>query len=121
VGSAKAKKEEVCSLRTQILSKRIDRHRQQDKKNLHWHIDYLRPFAEFRAALPIRTEDDLECKIADCLRDLAGDDTPKGFGSSDCRNKCRSHLSYFPDDPLTNSDFLRLVEFYRFESLLDRA
>ena len=118
VGSAKAKKKD-CSPRIHILSSRIDRHRQQDKGNPHWHIDYLRPFAEFCAALPIRTKDDLECKIADSLRDLTGDETPDRFGSTDCR--CQSHLFYFPDDPLTNSDFKRVVQYYRFERLVDRA
>lgn len=112
VGSAK---------RENLLSSRINRHRRKFKEKPHWNIDHFRPLTQFRATLPIRTEDDLECMMADSLRDLTGQDTPKDFGSHGCRGKCRSHLFYFPHDPLNNPDFQRLVQYYRMESLVERC
>jgi sugar fermentation stimulation protein A len=64
------------------LTQRIERHRRL-RKNLFWHIDYLRDSSEFLEALPVRSEDDLECEIADGMRNIA-DWTVPGFGSSDC-------------------------------------
>lgn len=98
------------------LSARIERHRRTRKK-CFWHIDYLREQAEFHAAMPIRSKEDLECEIAASLHELTGFRIP-GFGSSDC--SCPSHLFYTPDDPLTSPHFHAFLQQYRMERVVDR-
>ncbi len=93
------------------LSKRVDRHRRL-RKRMHWHIDYLRALAEWHAALPILTADDLECDVARSLRVLAGPGVC-GFGASDC--SCPSHLFHMADDPLRSRPFHSLLQHYRME------
>ena len=70
------------------LTQRINRHRSA-RKNLFWHIDYLREHAGFHAALPVRTSADLECQLAASLSKIA-DWQVDDFGSSDC--PCETHL-----------------------------
>jgi sugar fermentation stimulation protein A len=93
------------------LSKRVARHRRL-RKRMHWHIDYLRALAEWHAALPILTADDLECDVAKSLRALAGPGV-RGFGSSDC--SCSSHLFHMAGDPLLSPPFHSMLQHYRME------
>ena len=93
------------------LSARIARHQRKEKKK-HWHIDYLAPCAETIKALPIITLRNIECNLAADLEALGGRGI-SGFGCSDCR--CKSHLFYFPDFPLENSDFQNMLFRYRHE------
>jgi sugar fermentation stimulation protein A len=88
------------------LSKRISRHLRRIRKKRRWHIDYLSPYAAKIQAYPVYSYRNLECDLARALEDLGGRGVP-GFGSSDCR--CKSHLFYFPDPPLENPAFLRLL------------
>jgi sugar fermentation stimulation protein A len=87
------------------LSKRIGRHKRKKKKPF-WHIDYLRAHATFYRAIPIRASEDLECKIASKLRDLA-DWIISGFGCSDCQ--CETHLFATKSDPLLSPSFIGVV------------
>ena len=96
------------------LSKRLDRHRRV-RKNLHWHIDYLRQVAAIHAALPLRTADDLECELAGEMNALA-DGAVEHFGSSDCA--CHSHLFFMESDPLHSPSFHRFLQYYRMDRLL---
>jgi sugar fermentation stimulation protein A len=96
------------------LSKRIERHKRLRKKHF-WHIDPLREIAHFHVALPIRTQDDLECEIAAALKEVSEWEIPK-FGSSDC--SCDSHLFGSLNDPLALPQFHSLLQFYRMERLL---
>jgi sugar fermentation stimulation protein A len=98
------------------LSARIQRHRRLRKK-VFWHVDYLSALAEFRAALPVRSSEDLECEMAASLQDLSEWWVP-GFGSSDCG--CPSHLFWTSHDPLATSKFHALLQYYRMERLVDR-
>ncbi len=93
------------------LSKRIERHRSMRKK-AHWHIDYLRPFCEFHASLPIRTREDIECCLAEAVKEVS-EAQVSGFGSTDCR--CPSHLFYMSDDPLNSASFHELLQYFRME------
>jgi sugar fermentation stimulation protein A len=52
------------------LARRIQRHHRL-RKNLFWHIDYLRDAADWVAALPIRTADDIECALAGAMEKTA--------------------------------------------------
>ena len=97
------------------LSKRIERHRRLRKK-LFWHIDYLKAVAEFHVALHIRTEDDLECEVAQAVKEIA-DTEISSFGASDC--SCSSHLFLTETDPLKSHQFHALLQYYRMDRLLD--
>lgn len=77
------------------LGPRIFRHLKRVKKR-HWHIDYLTTSAGFIvrwvAVFPNRKD---ECRINQSLcRVLAGESILKGFGATDCQEKCDSHLCY---------------------------
>ena len=91
------------------LSARLARHQRKTKK-LHWHIDYLTAKADRIIALPIRSSERLECRIAEALSGIleAG---PRGFGSSDCR--CATHLFFSPTDPLHSPNFHRVLQGFR--------
>jgi sugar fermentation stimulation protein A len=92
------------------LAARIARHRRRSDKSLRWHVDYLRAAAEFRAAYPVRTSQDLECDLARAVRGLAetagGWEVPR-FGSSDCN--CPSHLFGFGRNPALTGAFVDLI------------
>lgn len=98
------------------LKARIERHRRM-RKRYFWHIDYLRAYAEFRGALPVRSKDDLECRMAASLWELTGASIPR-FGSSDC--SCPSHLFYTFEDPLASPGFHALLQRFRMERLVER-
>jgi sugar fermentation stimulation protein A len=98
------------------LSKRVERHRRIRKK-FHWHIDYFRNRAEFQAALPVRSEDDLECERASGMSNISEWSVP-GFGCSDC--SCPSHLFGFSADPLSTRHFHDLLQYYRMDRLLEK-
>ena len=100
----------------QGLSARIERHRRQRKKAF-WHIDDLSAHADFRAALPVRSADDLECEMAAALEELSENSVP-GFGSSDC--DCPSHLFWTREDPLDSPRFHAFLQHYRMERLVDK-
>ncbi len=95
------------------LTKRIERH-QRSRKNLFWHIDYLREKASFYKGLPIRTSDDIECALASDLTKIA-DWSIAGFGCSDC--SCRSHLFGVEEDPIKSSNFIEMLINYRIKSV----
>lgn len=71
------------------MGKRIERHHRKSKP-LRWHIDYLlrHPSVEI---LHVRHSRKKECTLN---RETPGEITVKGFGSSDCRGGCGSHLKY---------------------------
>jgi len=98
------------------LSSRIERHRRFRKK-IFWHIGDLSAQADFHAALPVRSSDDLECEMASALQDFSDGAVP-GFGSSDCA--CPSHLFWTREDPLHSPRFHGFLQHYRMERLVDK-
>jgi len=98
------------------LSKRLNRHLRKTK-GVHWHIDYLTNVADKVRTVPIMSSDRLECEIADQLQKLAPR-TVKNFGSSDC--KCKSHLFYYPENPLHENSFINLIQQYRIDRLNEK-
>ena len=98
------------------LSARIERHR-RFRKTAFWHIDYLSAQADFHAALPVRSSDDLECDMAAALKNLSESSVP-GFGCSDC--DCPSHLFWSREDPLHSPRFHAFLQHYRMERLVDK-
>jgi Uri superfamily endonuclease len=71
----------------------------------HWHIDYLRPEADFRGYGYIVETGDChvahtpkECNWSQKLAALPGASIPvPRFGASDCRSGCPAHLVYCQD------------------------
>jgi Uri superfamily endonuclease len=87
---------------TMNLHTRIHRHL-QDKKKQRWHIDYLLKHKAtiLRNALFFETLEDLECAITQSIVKFPSVlAVHKGFGASDCRNRCYSHLNQFEHSDL---------------------
>jgi sugar fermentation stimulation protein A len=95
------------------LTKRLERH-QRLRKNLFWHIDYLREKASFYKGLPIRTSEDIECALAAGLQKIANWSIP-GFGCSDC--SCKSHLFGMDENPVKSTRFIEMLYNYRIKSV----
>lgn len=79
------------------IENRLKRHFSEEKK-IHWHIDYLLKdnHTEILKAYYGKTDKKLEC---DLFQDLYNSSDKLSilinhFGSSDCKNKCGSHLLY---------------------------
>ncbi len=71
------------------LQARVQRHLSRDKK-LRWHIDYL--LADPYVCL---VDVVLSCEPECCLnQSFRGTSIVWGFGSSDCKNGCGSHLKF---------------------------
>ncbi len=68
---------------------RIARHMRRDKA-LRWHIDYLLDAMEARVTSVVRTAHD-ECEMNQTHPGVV---LVPGFGASDCRKGCGSHLKY---------------------------
>lgn len=98
------------------LSARIERHR-RNRKTAFWHIDYLSARAEFHAAFPVRSAEDLECEIAAAVNSISERSVP-GFGCSDCT--CPSHLFWSREDPLHSQGFHDFLQHYRMERLIEK-
>ena len=71
------------------MDARIKRHLSKDK-NLHWHIDYLLANKQTKIIKVIKSELS-ECDLNGHVK---GKIIAKGFGSSDCKENCKSHLKF---------------------------
>ncbi len=81
------------------LKHRIARHLRKEKRKF-WHIDYLLAdeSVSVEAVVAAETNEDMECNLNSYLKSIRGAKVPvTGFGASDCRKKCGSHLLYFPE------------------------
>ena len=90
------------------LKGRISRHLNRSLKKF-WHIDFLKVYLQpFEVWCQVSSEK-IECSFCQFLHFQMGGETPiKGFGSSDCRNKCESHLVRFPQKTDLDSVFIEL-------------
>jgi|TARA_Y100000034_G_scaffold92887_1_gene112299 Uri superfamily endonuclease len=68
------------------IDKRINRHISNQKK-LHWHIDYL--LNKGAEVIRVKKSNAPECELNQRVK---GKIIVKGFGSSDCKKGCGSHL-----------------------------
>ena len=93
------------------LTRRIERHRRL-RKQMHWHIDYLRPHGVVQTVLPIRSSDRLECSLARSVKEIS-EWSLEGFGCSDC--SCDSHLFAMVDDPLQSPEFQKTLQHFRMD------
>jgi Uri superfamily endonuclease len=81
------------------LANRLKRHF-RDEKKIHWHIDHLlTSHVNLVDAIWADSTGEYECKVAQYLEGMIefiwG---PRGFGSSDCKQSCKSHVLYFQGD-----------------------
>lgn len=87
------------------LKNRIGRHLEKDKQKF-WHIDYLlaeeNVFVE--AIIVAEISEKRECETNQRIKTIRGAEvTVEGFGSSDCKKNCESHLLHFSE--INNADF----------------
>jgi len=81
------------------LEHRISRHLKKQKRNF-WHIDFLlaNENATVTVVIVAQTNEKLECKLNSHIRkEGSAKILVKGFGASDCRENCGSHLPIYPD------------------------
>jgi len=88
------------------LKHRIARHLRKEKRKF-WHIDYLLADenVSVEAVIVAETNEDMECNLNSYMKSIMGAKVPvKGFGASDCKKNCGSHLVHFPE--IENVDWL---------------
>ena len=81
------------------LKHRIVRHLRKEKRKF-WHIDYLLAdeTVSVEAVITAETNEKMECNLNSYLKKIKGSKIQvNGFGASDCKKNCRSHLLYFPE------------------------
>jgi len=79
------------------LSHRILRHLRKEKRNF-WHIDFLlaQENAVVMSVVAAPTTRKMECEINAYIKEKCQARIPvPGFGASDCRKNCGSHLLHF--------------------------
>ncbi len=86
------------------LRARVGRHLRKGK-GLHWHIDYLLPWADISEVILLPSEQRLECALAQALAERFS--FIPHFGSSDCR--CQSHLFFEEDGERLRAEIKRLI------------
>jgi len=92
------------------IRKRVERHLKR-RKNKHWHIDYLLADskAKVEAVIAAQTSINQECRVNRLIQAIKGTTIPiAGFGASDCKHSCRSHLVYNGESNMQN----QIVEAY---------
>jgi len=92
------------------LKWRVSRHLRKGKRNL-WHIDFLlaNENATVTAVVAAETSKKLECNMNRYIKIEGGAKIPvKGFGSSDCKENCESHLLYFGEEEIKS----KIATFY---------
>jgi len=92
------------------LKQRVSRQLRKRKRNL-WHIDFLLANENTTVTAVVATETNkkLECKMNRYIKMEGGAKIPvKGFGSSDCKEKCESHLLYFGEEEIKS----KIATFY---------
>lgn len=78
------------------LRSRISRHLAKQTAKF-WHFDYLKEYLQPQCVWWQINVANFECETAQFLAALAGANcVVRGFGASDCRRGCSSHLVYFP-------------------------
>ena len=85
--------------RSNILKHRLSRHLRKEKRKF-WHIDYLlaEESVSIKAIVVAETTKIMECKINTTIKSQNQALVQvKRFGSSDCKNNCKTHLLHFPE------------------------
>lgn len=94
------------------LKHRISRHLRKEKRRF-WHIDYLLADenVSVEAVVAAETNEKMECSLNSYMKKMSRTEVPVyGFGASDCRKNCGSHLLYFPELEKADTLVQKLVE-----------
>ena len=90
------------------IKSRIKRHQSRSSKKF-WHIDFIKDRFHLREYWYQVSSEKNECVFSQFLANSKSGNIPiKGFGSSDCRNKCESHLIWFQKETNLDSMFNEL-------------
>jgi Uri superfamily endonuclease len=77
------------------INARIKRHKSENKK-IRWHIDYLLKEKDVHLIAYNKYYFHKECNVNKRIKEIkCAKVLIKGFGSSDCKDGCESHLIYF--------------------------
>jgi len=82
------------------LKKRVARHLKK-RKVRHWHIDFLLANENAAVVDVVAAESNVnrECQINKAIMKIDGATAPvAGFGASDCKQHCKSHLMHFHEE-----------------------
>lgn len=85
------------------LQNRVERHLKK-RKVKHWHIDFLVASKNATVNCVVAAESSVnrECQVNSTIKEVEGATVPiVGFGASDCKHNCGSHLVYFRDENVT--------------------
>ncbi|TFF91687.1 GIY-YIG nuclease family protein [Candidatus Thorarchaeota archaeon] len=93
---------------------RLTRHFSEDK-TAHWHIDHLLSKPEvLKFAVYSETDKKLECVLAQAIREHPHFATgATGFGASDCRSGCTTHLFKYEGEGDIRSELLDILDSLR--------
>jgi Uri superfamily endonuclease len=99
------------------LENRISRHFRREKA-IHWHIDVLLQHPTIlKSAIWAESNIPIECNVAQNLENEAECiPGPAGFGASDCKNHCTSHLLYCTDSEKAQDIITRIFTSLGLES-----
>jgi len=98
------------------LKHRVSRHLKKTGKKKRWHIDFLLAHKEATVTTAIigETARKIECEINRYIKEQGAARTPVlGFGASDCKLDCQSHLLFHPDITRESELTEKIVECYR--------
>lgn len=82
------------------LRGRVSCHLRKEKKKF-WHIDFLLAHENvtLTGVVAAQTSKKLECEMNRCIKENGEAEIPvPGFGASDCKQSCNSHLLHFNED-----------------------
>jgi Uri superfamily endonuclease len=97
------------------LRNRVARHLKK-KKAKHWHIDFLLGNTNAVVITVVAAESNVsrECQLNNAIKNVEGATIPiVGFGASDCKHNCGSHLVYFGDENVTENIVDKYKELFR--------
>lgn len=87
---------------------RVKYHLKKNKKK-KWHIDYLLDNSKIIKIFLSEVEKNYEHEISKSLSNSPNAEVlVRGFGSSDCKDGCPSHLIYFSENPEISGIYQRL-------------
>lgn len=99
------------------LKNRVSRHLKKKGKRNRWHIDFLLAHenATIIAVVATQTKRKVECEMNRYIKEATeAKSSIAGFGASDCKEGCKSHLLYFGEEDIR----LKIAALYaeKFES-----
>jgi len=96
------------------LCNRVSRHLKKEKSK-RWHVDFLLAHENtvVTTVVAVQTNRKAECRMNRHIRENAKAKIPcRGFGASDCKEKCESHLLYFGEENIKEKIAKLYVEIF---------